>query len=145
MVPTIITVPSPFTTENRTEATTKSIRVTINVLSPPSSAPFLIIVSLIRVFSITIPSHAEKIATMIASPKRSTPACITVCKKPTAFPSASVATAGTPPMIQIPTARTKSARTVGILRVTIRPIINSMNNKISIPCSITYLSFVFYI
>ena len=141
MVPTIMTVPRPFTTVNSREATVKRIRVTTKDLSPPSSAPFLIMVSLIRVFSIIMPSHPAKTETIMASASLIAPLWITALIKPTSAPVSSTANAGTPPIRQMPTVSTSSAITVGILLVSIKAMIATMKAIIRIPCNINFFSF----
>ncbi len=82
MVPTIITEPNPFKVVNKSATAVTMIKVTINGLSPPSSALFLMIFSVTPVLFINCPSHAPKITAIIADPILTVPASKTVESQP---------------------------------------------------------------
>ena len=139
MEPTIMIEPRPLSVVNRIATATTMMRVTTNGRSPPSSALFLMMFSVTPVLFINWPSHAPKITAMMALPIRTVPFSTTVCSQPMALPSASVPTAGTPAMMQMMTAISGSANSVGIFLVIISAAMTKKTTMMRIPCSIILL------
>lgn len=121
---------------NSTAQATTMIRVTIRGRSPPSSALFLMMFSVTPVLFISCPSQAPKTTAMMALPMRTVPFSTTVCSQPMLLPSASTPTAGTPAMMQMTTAISGRASSVGIFFVIISAAMMTKATMIREPCNI---------
>ena len=136
MLPTMMMEPRPFRVVNSRATAITMMIVTTRGRSPPSSALFLMMFSVMPVLFMIWPSHAPKITAMMALPIRTVPASKTVCSQPIAFPSTSTPTAGTPAMMQMTTAISGSASSVGIFFVIISAAMTRKAMIIRVPCNI---------
>ena len=106
MEPTMMMDPRPDRVVNSSAVATAMMRVTTRGRPPPSSALFLMMVSVTPVRFISCPSHAPKTTAMIAEAIFTVPPSKTPSSSPVATPWSSLAISGTPamrPMRPMPT------------------------------------------